>query len=399
MSFDAVQYHMRDRGIDAWLVYDFRGSNPVLAQLLPAPGGRARATTRRALLFIPAQGEAVLLSHGLDAAHFAQLPSAVNVKRETYLSWEDFRSWLASQLTGKSRVAMEYVPGGALPVLSIVDAGTVELVRSLGVEVVSSANLVQISVARWDERARKSHEVASQHVARIKDEAFDMIRQRLKTGQSVTERDVQQEILAKFASAGLETPEAPIVAVNEHSGDPHFEVSAEQPALIRAGDWVLIDLWARLPGDQNIFSDITWVAYAGREVPARNRQVFDAVRSARDRCVERARAAWVSGGPVQGWQLDDASREVLISAGFRDFIRHRTGHSLSPGPRVHGMGVNIDNLESHDTRELIGGVGFTVEPGLYLPEFGVRLEINCFVDEAIGPVVTSCVQDEIVLLT
>ena len=395
MTLDAVQTFMREHRIDGWLVYDFRGSNPVFAQLLPGQ----RHTTRRAILFIPAEGgEATLLSHGLDAAQFAQLPADLPVRREGYLSWTDLRDAIGALVVGRSRVAMEYAPGGALPVVSIVDAGTVELVRALGVEVTTSADLVQVCVARWGGAALRNHETASREVARIKDEAFDLIRQRLARGQSVTEREVQQEILRKFESAGLETPDPPIVAVNEHSGDPHFEVSAEQPALIRAGDWVLIDLWARVPGDANTFADITWVGFAGQDVPAKHRQVFDTVKAARDRCVERARQAWQSRERVQGWQLDEAAREVLISAGYRQFIRHRTGHSLSPGPKVHGMGVNIDNLETHDTRELITGVGFTVEPGLYLPEFGVRLEINCYVDEQQGPIITSCVQDDILLL-
>jgi Xaa-Pro aminopeptidase len=157
-------------------------------------------------------------------------------------------------------------------------------------------------------------------------------------------------------------------------------------------------MWARLPGDQNIFSDITWVAYAGPSVPSKHQQVFDTVKAARDKCVETAQNAWTRQEPVCGWQLDDAARDVLTSAGYREFIRHRTGHSLSPGPKVHGLGVNIDNLESHDSRELLSGIGFTVEPGLYLPDFGVRLEINCFVDEQRGPIVTSCVQNEVVLL-
>jgi Xaa-Pro aminopeptidase len=394
MPFDEVQDYMRQQRIDGWLVYDFRGNNPVLAQLLPGN----RWTTRRALLYIPSTGQPTLLHHGIDAAQFAPVAADPSVKCDRYLTWEDLNGWLRARLGGQARIAMEYAPGGALPVVSIVDAGTVELVRAAGAEVVSSANLIQVAVARWSDKALAGHAKASSEVARIKDEAFDLVRQRLARGQSVTEREVQQQILRDFAAAGLETPEPPIVAVNDHSGDPHFEVSLEQPALIRAGDWLLIDLWARLPGDENIFSDITWVACAAAEVPAKHRQIFETVKAARDRCVARARDAWQAREPVQGWQLDDAARDVLVAAGFGQYVRHRTGHSLSAGPKVHGIGVNIDNLETHDTRQLLPGLGFTVEPGLYLPEFGVRLEINCYVHPTDGPTVTSCVQDDVVLL-
>ena len=213
----------------------------------------------------------------------------------------------------------------------------------------------------------------------------------------MTELEVQQHIVSAFRDGGLEFPEPPIVACNAHSGDPHFEVSESSPARIQKGDWVLIDLWARLPGEENIFSDITWVGCAGQPT-AKQREVFDVVKRARDACVDSAKRAWNARQPQQGWQLDDAAREVIISAGYGEFVRHRTGHSLSRGPKVHGLGVNIDNLETHDTRQVMPGVGYTVEPGVYLPEFGVRLEINIFVDPTNGPTITSCVQDQIVAL-
>ncbi|MGH7178364.1 MAG: M24 family metallopeptidase, partial [Tepidisphaeraceae bacterium] len=209
---------------------------------------------------------------------------------------------------------------------------------------------------------------------------------------------VQQHMMARFAAMNLETPDPPIVAVNAHSGDPHFEVSETSPATINRGDWVLIDLWARVPGDENIFSDITWVGFAGKDVPSRMRDVFEVVRGARDACVARAVTAFAASQPVHGWELDEAARKVIIDAGFGQFIRHRTGHSLSPGPRVHGVGVNIDNLETHDTRQMLPEIGFTVEPGVYLPEFGVRLEIDVFNDPVQGPTVTSGVQDDIVIV-
>jgi Xaa-Pro dipeptidase len=389
-DFTAAQTYMRDQKIDGWLVYDFRGSNPVLPQLLPGK----RWTTRRVLLFIPVAGEAVLLVHGIDQPQFRDVP----VRPEVYLSWRDLVGWLANTTAGRGRIAMEYSPGGILPFVSMVDAGTVELVRALGVEVVSSANLIQVCVATWSAAARLAHEAASTAVGQIKDEAFALIRQRTAAGQAVNEYEVQQHILQGFAAAGLETSEPPIVAVNAHSGDPHFEVSATAPAPIRRGDWVLIDLWARRPGDENIYSDITWVGCAAAQVSAKQQEVFNVVKAARDGALKRAVQAWQAHERVQGWQLDEAARQVIINAGYERYIRHRTGHSLSPGPLVHGLGVNIDNLETHDSRDLLPGLGFTIEPGIYLPEFGVRLEIDVFVDPQRGPTVTSVIQNEVVLL-
>lgn len=389
-NFESVQSYMRDQRIDAWLVYDFRGNNPVLAQLLPGH----RWTTRRAALFVPSSGEPVLLNHGIDDPSF----KSVTIRRERYLTWQDLRNWLARAVAGRNRVAMEYAPGCTLPVVSIVDAGTIEMVRSLGVEVVSSANLIQICVARWSPEAQANHANASCQVAGIKDEAFDLIRKKHAARQPVTEYDVQQFIMQRFAAAGLETPDPPICAVNAHSGDPHYEPTAAASSPINPNDWVLIDLWARRPGNENIFSDITWVGFAGREVPAHHRRVFDAVKRARDAALESAVAAFREKRPLQGWQLDDAARREIIRAGFEHGIRHRTGHSLSAGEKVHGIGVNLDNLETHDTRDVLPGLGFTIEPGIYLPEFGVRLEINVFVDPQKGPVTTSSIQNDIVLI-
>jgi Xaa-Pro aminopeptidase len=386
-SFADVQSFMRQQRIDGWLIYDFRGSNSVLAQLLPGK----RFLTRRVLLYLPSEGQPELLVHSIDASQFADAP----VHSHLYLSWQELHGWIQKRMAGGARVAMEYSPKCALPVVSIADAGTVELVRAFGGEVISSADLIQVCVARWDADAQRNHAKASAEVARIKDGAFASIGQALSRGEKITEHDVQQKILRDFADAGLETPDPPIVAANAHSGDPHFEVSETSPATIARGDWILIDLWARVPGDQNIYSDITWVGCAG-EPTARQREVFNVVKSARDRCVDRAVQAWRAGEDICGWQLDDAARGVIIDAGFEKYIRHRTGHSLSRGAKVHGMGVNIDNLETHDTRRVLPGIGYTVEPGVYLPEFGVRLEINVLVDPDWGPTITSCVQEDVV---
>lgn len=389
-NLDEVQSFMRERGIDAWLIYDFRGSNAVLARVLPGK----RWTTRRVYVWIPAQGEPRVLAHHIDASQFENGPVAVT----RYLAWPEIRTWLAEKTSGLTRVAMEYAPGCTLPVVSMVDAGTIEMVRSLGVEVVSSADLIQYHVARWSAEAVAKHAIAAAKTEQIKDDAFELIRSKLASGASVTEFEVQTFMRGRFAEEGLQYNDGPIVAVNGHSGDPHFEPTAENASTINKGDWILIDLWARIPGEDNIFSDITWVGFAGTSVPSRHREVFEAVRRARDASIALAQSEWKAKRRLQGWQLDDAARNEIIRSGFEQGLRHRTGHSLSPGPLVHGYGVNLDNLETHDTREILPGLGWTVEPGIYGSDFGVRLEINMFCDPARGPIVTSCLQIEPVLV-
>ena len=435
MRLDELQRSMSDQRIGGWLVWDFRGSNTTLARLLPLaadhPTGR-RFTTRRAVLWIPAKGEPALLAHGIDRGSFeghggCRLLSGESVRIDGYLTWQGLWEWVAKRV-GESggRIAMEYSARGELPVVGVVDAGTVEVVRSCGVEVVSSANLIQVCIACWTAGALESHEWASREVGRIKDEGFAFMRTRLAAGTKVTERDVQLHILDLFKKAGLETPDGPIVGVNEHGADPHFEVSPTDSAEIRKGDWILVDLWARRPGDQHVFSDICWVAYAahgsssvadpkrsttapplspsGSVVPERHRRVFETVKSAQSAAVKLAQQRWSAKQGVQGWELDDAAMGMIRGAGYGAFIRHRTGHSLSAGPMVHGVGVNIDNLETHDTREVLPGVGFTVEPGVYIPNsgdgpgFGVRLEINVYADPVKGPRVTSGVQGDVVIV-
>lgn len=397
MNLTALRAYMREQRIDAWLLADFRGSNAVLPLVLPPK----RQTTRRVMLLLPLEGEPRVLTHSIDMHLFeraALADDAAVAVRDVYLAWPELHAWLARHVSGR-RVAMEYSPGNALPVVSIADAGTVELVRALGAEVVSSADLIQTSIAAWSDAARRNHAVAAERTTEAMADAFGLIRHRLSSGLAVTEIEVQSRIVERFAHHGLEMPagDGPIVAVNEHSGNPHFELTPKNSRPIVRGDWVLIDMWARVPGDANIYSDITQTGCCGSPT-ARQRQVFDTVRRARDAALSAARTAHAAGRAVQGWQLDQAARDTIAGAGLTEFIRHRTGHSLSPGAKVHGMGMNLDNLETHDTRTLLPRIGFTIEPGLYLPEFGVRNEINAWLDPIKGVEVTSCVQDEVVML-
>ena len=390
IDLSTVQTFMQTKGIDVWLLYDFRGGNPIFWQLL---GGK-RATTRRSFLFLPSTGNATLLTHAIERQVFESVPIEVVV----YASRGDLSKRLGRMLAGARRAAMEYSPMSELPTVSWVDGGTLELVRSFGVEVVSSADLFQLALTTWSPEARQSHHQACEAVGATKDAAFRFVSEALAEQRQLSEFEVQEFIVERFRELGLESDHRPIVAVNSNSGNPHYEptVAAAQP--IEFGDWVLIDLWARVPGEQNIFGDITWVAYAGEKVPEKIDQVFRIVARARDLVLEKLEQEWTRGSCPRGWELDQLARAHIGEAGYGEFFVHRTGHSLGPGPAVHGLGVNLDNLETRDTRQLLPGTGFTIEPGIYLPEFGVRLEVNVYIDAELGPQVTTPVQREIVHL-
>jgi Xaa-Pro dipeptidase len=387
-----IQSAIRSEGLDGWLLYDFRGLNPIALRVAGVPADRL--LTRRWACFVPAQGDPRWLFHSIEIGGFRDLaPEAA-----TYISWADWREALRTLVGGASRVAMEVSPGCAIPYVSRVDAGTVDLVRSLGVEVVSSADLVQVADAVWSSWQLASHCRGAAAVLEVKDAAFAHVQERLTAGKPVTEVGVQDFIMAQFAARGMVTDDPPIVAVNAHAADPHYGPRRDADTPICPGDLLLIDQFAREDAPDAIYADITWMAFLGNEAPARIRQVFETVRAARDAAVAFARDRIRAGQPVYGYEVDDASRGVIMKAGFGPFFTHRTGHSI--GTSVHYNGVNIDNLETQDRRRLIPGVGFTIEPGIYLPEegIGVRLEINCYVGEHDVEVTTLPLQDEIVLL-
>jgi Xaa-Pro aminopeptidase len=390
IAIDKAQAYMQTASIDAWLVYDFRGSNPVMWDLL----GYEKKTTRRAFLFIPAWGEPRILASVIEPHVFAQSGCAM----ETYASRQNLSEKLAAHLAGCRRVAMEYSPGAALPILSWVDGGTLEMVRACGVKVVSSADLFQLALATWSAAALESHYSAAAAVVQVKDGAFKFIRDHLARGTSTNEYAVQDYIVEEFERRSLDMDHRPIVGVNRNSGNPHYEPLKDHSAAIGKGDWVLIDLWARCPGREHIFGDITWVGFAGSEVPQEHRAVFDVVKEARDRVVEALQTAWEKGEQIAGWQMDQVARQVITAAGYGDYFLHRTGHSLGPGSSVHGLGANLDDFETHDTRALLPATGFTIEPGIYLPHFGVRLEINVYMDPETGPTVTTPCQNDVVCL-
>jgi Xaa-Pro aminopeptidase len=367
-------------GLDGWLLYDFRHSNPLLWQML----GERPHSTRRVFLLLGRDGAATLLVHQVDAGHF---PHAGLTVRQ-YQHRDGLLAQLRDLLAGLRHVAMEYSPMGALPAVSYVDAGTLELVQSLGVRVVSSAELAQAALCRLTPEEAAGHRRAAQVLGHVVHQAFAHIGAHLGR---VTEHEVQQFLLGRFAAAGLRTDDPPIVAVNAHAGDPHYAPEAGRSAMIGPNAWVLIDLWAVEPG--GVYGDLTWVACTGSQPTAEQRRVFGVVTGARDAAVDYLRAEVAAGRYPQGWQVDRVAREHIAAAGYGGAFTHRLGHSL--GPVVHGYGANLDGYETQDTRRLVPGLAFTIEPGVYLPEFGVRSEINLYMRE--GEVeLTSTVQREIV---
>ena len=383
---DDAQEFLVSENVPAWLIYDYLGCNPILTQVAP-PSGHV---TRPVFLYVPAAGAPRLLTHHVDAGKFAD----AGVDSLVYSSRATLESALEDILDGVSRVAMEYSPRNGLPRVSRVDAGTVELVQSMGPEVVSSADLMQYATQRWSAEQLAGHQRAADALGRIVKEAFARIGQRLADG--VTEFEIAEFIRRRFREEGLTTTDGPIVSANAHCSDPHYEPAAEGSSVFAVGDWVLIDLWAREDTPGSVYADITWTAYVGDDPPERYRQVFDIVLGARDAALTFLQDAHAAGNAVQGWQVDDVARRYITGRGYGEYFTHRLGHSIYH--TVHGEGVNLDNFETHDTRRIIPGVGFSIEPGIYLPEFGVRSEIDAHMGEG-GPYASSPVQRDIVLIT
>jgi Xaa-Pro aminopeptidase len=371
----AMQTALRDLGLDGWLLYDFRGLNVLARRVLAVPADAI--LSRRWFYFVPAQGEPRKLLHRIEPHALDHLPGAAR----SYLRWQELEAGVAALTARAHRVAMEYVPRNANPYVSRVDAGTVELVRSNGVEVVSSGDLVQLFEACWDDEQWAMHLEAAKHTRSAYDVAFAFIADRVRRDGGVRETQVQQRILDHFAEHGLVTDHPPIVGVGPHSGDPHYAPTAgPNDTAMKEGDFVLIDLWAKLDKPRAVFSDLTRVGFIGKNVPARYEEIFQIVAQARDAAIRRVRTAYDNGETLQGWQVDRAAREVIERAGYGEAFCHRTGHSI--GQETHGNGANMDDLETHEERRVLPRTCFSIEPGIYLPEFGVRSEVNVFIDGA-----------------
>ena len=387
-DLDAIQAALRDFGLDGWLLYDFRGSNVPGRRVLGLDG--KSAGTRRFLYTIPARGAPRKLVHRIEPGVLDHLPG----DRRIYTRWQEWEAGVAVVVAGLGRVAMEYAPRGGNPYVARVDAGTVELVRSSGPEIVSSGDLIQQFEATWDDDQWRMHREAEVHTRAAYTRAWGLIAERTDDGGGVGEVEVQAAILDHFNEFGLTTYSPPIVAVGPHSGDPHYEPSRDADAPIRRGDFVLIDLWAKLDRPRAVYSDLTRVGFVGTSVPAVYEDVFRIVAAARDAAIDRVRAAFAASEPLHGWEVDASARRVIELAGYGLQFVHRTGHSI--GQETHGNGANMDDLETHDERLVLPRTCFSIEPGIYLDEFGVRSEVNVFIDGSGKAHVTGGLQDRVV---
>ena len=383
-----MQADLRAAKLDGWLFYDFRGRDPIAHRILGLPPGMR---TRRWFYFVPAKGRAKKLVHKIETGSLATMPG----ETLCYAAQKELRENLKKMLGRAKKIAMQYSPKNAIPYVAMVDAGTVELVRSAGAKVLSSADLVQKYEACWSKEQLESHLAAGRAIDRIVREAFEHAARSVRGKMPLTEYDLQQWILRKFAEAGLETEEGPDVAVNANASDPHYGPTREKSSQIREGDLLLLDVWAKQKKAGSVYYDITWMGYLGATVPEKYVKIFHVVRDARDRAVDLIRANVSVGKPLQGWQVDKAARQVVENAGYGKYFFHRTGHNI--GESVHGNGVNMDGLETFDERHLIPRTCNSVEPGIYLPEFGIRSEVDVYVGEKEAQV-TGAVQSEILPL-
>ena len=372
MDIDSIQSTLREMSLDGWLFYDHHHRDAIAYRVL---GIHPVMATRRWYYLVPAQGEPRKLVHRIESHHLDSLPGG----RNEYSSWREQREKLHEILGNGRRIAMQYSALNDIPLIGLVDAGTVELVRSFGVDVVSSADLVQLFESRWTPEALNSHLEAGKVVHDAVREGFRSIREALCGGRSIGEYDVQRVIVEAMSARAVDADEPPIVAVNANCSDPHYSPTRESSKPIRRGDFVLLDVFGKQRKPGAVYFDITWTGFAGEQVPERYAKIFAIVKEARDAAIDLVQTAMRQGQALAGWQVDDATRGVIARRGYGEYFVHRTGHSI--GEDVHGSGANMDNFETHDTRRLIPRTCFSVEPGIYLPEFGIRSEVNVYLEE------------------
>ncbi len=372
LDISAVQSALAEFNFDGWLLYDFRGSN-VLAKRVLGIGDDVMGS-RRFSYFIPKTGEPRKLVHRIESGMLDHLPG----EKSVYLKWQEFEAGIASLVEGSPRVAMEYSPRNANPYISRVDAGTVELVRAAGTEIANSGDLIQLFEATLDADQEASHFEAS----KLTHEAFlivwQLIADTVRSEGSIEEMTVSDRIMKHFADNGMETYHPPIVGVGPKGGDPHYETGTGANTTIREGDLVLVDLWAKMSRPGAIYSDQTRMGFVGTECPQKYEDVFKVACAGRDAAIKLVQDRFAAGEELQGWEVDDATRAPIEAAGFGEFFVHRTGHSI--GQEVHGNGAHIDNLETKETRRILPRTCFSIEPGIYQPEFGVRTEIDMYID-------------------
>jgi Xaa-Pro dipeptidase len=387
-SLPRIQDAITAAGLDGWLIYDFHGLNPVATGMLELEG----MGTRRIFAYVPARGNPVAVTHAIEQGPWSKWPS--QWEKTVYSGWRELESQLQSVVNGK-KVAMEYSPGDAVPYLDRVPAGVLEMVRAAGATVVSSADLVSRFYAVWSEADLASHRRAAEIIARIAREAFKRAGEAASAGSPLTEYALQQWIRGQFSENALNTDHGPIVAIGPNASNPHYEPSEEGSALIERGAVLLIDLWAREEG--GVFADQTWLASLG-QLSERDEKVWQAVRGARDAAIALLRERISAGIPVRGGEVDDASRAVITRDGFGERFIHRTGHSIDARD-LHGSGPHIDNLETREERLLIPGVGFSIEPGVYLTgDVGMRSEVNGFIGDGEVVITPEVYQTEMIIV-
>jgi len=388
MDLPAIQAALRDRNIDGWLFYDHHHRDPIAYRVLGLPANTM--VTRRWFYLIPAEGEPVKLVHKIEPGHLDSLPG---IKRQ-YAGWQELFENIKTMLKSYRDLAMQYSPNNLVFYVSLVDGGTIDLIRGLGKNVVSSGDLVAQFEATWTEEQIESHFAARDAIDAITAAAFQEIGRRVRSG-GTTEYQVQQWFMEAFGRENLITDDPPIVAVNANSGNPHYEPHAEGSAAIREGDLVLLDVWAKKNTANAVYYDITWTGFIGKAPSDQIREVFKTVTAARDVGVKTVVDAIGAGRSIAGWEVDRATRAHIKKAGFGDYFIHRTGHSI--GTEVHANGANMDDLEIHDERRILPNSCFSIEPGIYLPEFGVRSEVNVLVRPKSAEV-TGKIQRELVLI-
>jgi len=390
MNLKKIQQVLREKNIDGWLLYDFHNRDMIAYHILGLPTGKI--SSRRWFYFIPALGEARKLAHRVEPDKLDSLPG----EKIMYLAWEELHSSLKNILGGAKKIAMQYSPLQHIPYVSIVDAGLIDLLRSFGHEIVSSADLVQLFEASIDEKGYGFHKKAAQLINDIKNQAFEEIRKAVADKKELTEYALARFIEEKFKENNMtNNEEIPIVGIDDHPANPHFEPTPENTYVFKPGNKVLIDLWAKMNEPGGIFADITWCGYIGKKLPQKYAEIFDTAMRARDRAVEFVQEKFKSDQPCFGWEVDDACRKVIEDAGYGKFFVHRTGHSI--GEEVHGNGVNIDNLETKDEREIIPGNCFSIEPGIYFEgEMAARSEIDVFITHQGEVEVTTEKQTELI---
>ena len=386
MDLEKIQTALREQHVDGWLFYDHHHRDPIAYRILGL--GEDLFVSRRWYYFIPAEGSPRKLTHRIESGKLVSLPGSGNV----YSSWQELEAGLSAMLEPYTNIAMQYSPRNSIMYVSLVDAGTVEVLRGMGKTIVSSADLVSRFEAVLTADQVASHYQAGQQIDEVLREAWKHIATRVRSG-GATEYEIMVWLREAMRRAGIADGYGPNVSVNANSSDSHYEPTAERSKPITQGDFILIDIWGRVDRPGTCTYDITWTGVVGREPSERERQIFNLVARARDAAIKTVQEAFAAGQPLAGWQADDAARNVIRAAGLGDYFTHRTGHSIST--ETHGNGANLDNLETHDDRLILPHTCFSVEPGIYLPEFGVRSEVNMLTEPG-RAVVTGPIQTELV---